>query len=121
MLRETARLVLPLRLEEEEEEADGMSSTTTKPSEPREELTRAVLRAVSPPAAAPAVSHDPEARPPYLEAALGMDRPASPALREYRNAVDGTTVDPTTGGWKLPPAPVMPLASCAVTAHCARR
>ena len=117
MLRETARLVLQLRLEEEE--ADGMSYTTTKPSEPREELTRAVLRAVSPPAAAPpAVSHDPEARPPYFEAALGMDRPASPALREDRNAVDGTTVDPTTGGWKLQ---LMPLASCAVTASCARR
>ena len=117
MLRETARLVLPPHLEEAEE-ADGMSSTTTKPSEPREESTRALLRVVS---AAPPVSHDPEARPPYFEAALGMDGPASPALREDRNAVDGTTVDPTTGGWKLPPAPVMPLASCAVTAHCARR
>ena len=119
MLRDTARLVLPLRADEEgaEEEADGMSSTTTKPSEPREELTRAVP-SVSPPAAPP-VLHDPEARPPYLEAALGMDMAASPALRGDRNAVDGTTVDPTSGGWKC--VPVMPLASCAVTANCARR
>ena len=112
MLRETARLVL-LPLLRLEEAADGMSSTTTNPSEPREELMRAVLRAIS----LPPVSHDPEALPPYFEAALGMEMPASPTFREDRNAVDGTTVDPTSGGLM----PVMPLASCAVTASCWER
>jgi len=95
-----------------------MSSTTTKPRDPREEVTRA------PPAPECEEEEeeepDPNARPPYLVAAPGMDRPALSRGGEDRNAVDGTTVDPTlTGGGRRGKLPPLALALALARRSCA--